>query len=285
MNSVRKLLVFSSLLLVIAGFCRLAQAQVSRMQITQAGEFVQGGIVRGQVPAGTSVELDGKAVKVGPAGEFVIGFGRDQEGVVTLVFVDAEGSRSVQQEALRKRDYEIQRIEGVAKKYVSPPKETQKRIQDDAHRVRLARQAVLERTDFAGAFIWPAKGVISGVYGSQRFFNGEPRRPHFGVDIAAPTGTPVYAPAGGKVTLVRDLYFSGWTVILDHGHGLSSSFLHLDKASVEVGQELKQGDLLGLMGATGRVTGPHLDWRMNWYSQRVDPAVLVEGKPEKLTQD
>ncbi|WP_343560343.1 M23 family metallopeptidase [Kiloniella sp. b19] len=280
MNNLGKLLIFSSLLLVMAGFGRLAQAQMSL-----TGEFVQGGIVRGQVPAGTSVELDGTAVKVGPAGEFVIGFGRDQEGVVTLAFVEANGNRSVQQEALRKRDYEIQRIEGVARKYVSPPAETQKRIQDDARRVRLARQAVLERTDFADAFIWPAKGVISGVYGSQRFFNGEPRRPHFGVDIAAPTGTPVYAPAGGKVTLVRDLYFSGWTVILDHGHGLSSSFLHLEKASVEVGQELKQGDLLGLMGATGRVTGPHLDWRMNWYSQRVDPAVLVEGKPEKLTQD
>ena len=132
-------------------------------------------------------------------------------------------------------------------------------------------------------FIWPARGVISGVYGSQRFFNGKARRPHFGLDIAAPTGTPVYAPAGGKVTLVQNLYFSGWTVILDHGHGLSSSFLHLDAAVVEVGQYLEQGALLGRIGATGRVTGPHLDWRMNWRNQRVDPGVLVSGQPQPLS--
>ena len=251
-------------------------------QLAVRGDFVQGGIVRGTLPLGTTLELDGQAVKVSPDGAFVIGFGRDQDGPVVLTLTDAQGRKTRLDKQLKKRNYEIQRIEGVEKKYVSPPQETQQRIRDDARQVKQARQVVLDQTDFMRDFIWPARGVISGVYGSQRFFNGKARRPHFGLDIAAPTGTPVYAPAGGKVTLVQKLYFSGWTVILDHGHGLSSSFLHMDAATVEVGQYLEQGALLGKIGATGRVTGPHLDWRMNWRDQRVDPRVLVSGKPQPL---
>lgn len=251
-------------------------------QLSVRGDFVQGGIVRGTLPPGTGLELDGQKIKVSPEGAFVIGFGRDQQGPVVLTLIDSDGRKTALDKQLKKRSYDIQRIEGVEKKYVSPPEETQQRIRDDARQVRQARQVVLDQTDFMRDFIWPARGVISGVYGSQRFFNGKARRPHFGLDIAAPTGTPVYAPAGGQVTLVQNLYFSGWTVILDHGHGLSSSFLHLDEAVVEVGQYLKQGALLGKIGATGRVTGSHLDWRMNWRDQRVDPGVLVSGQPQPL---
>jgi murein DD-endopeptidase MepM/ murein hydrolase activator NlpD len=114
------------------------------------------------------------------------------------------------------------------------------------------------------------------VYGSQRILNGEPRRPHFGIDIATPTGTPVKAPADGVVTMVHpDMFFSGGTLILDHGHRLSSSFLHLSKIVVKEGDEVRQGDIIAEVGATGRVTGAHLDWRMNWGKERVDPSLLV----------
>ena len=144
-----------------------------------------------------------------------------------------------------------------------------------------ARNRRDERTDFAEPFAWPARGRISGVYGSQRILNGEPRRPHFGLDIAAPTGTPVYAPADGIVTLAYDdMYFSGGTLIVDHGHGLSSSFLHLSEVLVEAGMQVKKGDLIARIGATGRASGPHLDWRMNWLDRRVDPQLLVKDLPQ-----
>lgn len=143
-----------------------------------------------------------------------------------------------------------------------------------------ARRTDDPRLDFMQSFIWPSIGPISGVYGSQRILNGQPRRPHFGVDVAAPTGTPVRAPAAGIITLAHpDMYFSGGTVILDHGHGVSSSFLHLSRIHVQVGQRVEQGELIAEIGATGRVTGPHLDWRMNWFGQRIDPALLVGAMP------
>ena len=147
--------------------------------------------------------------------------------------------------------------------------------------VASARARRDQRTDYAAPFAWPARGRISGVYGSQRILNGEPRRPHFGVDVAAPTGTPVYAPAPGIVTLAHeDMYFSGGTLIIDHGHGLSSSFLHLSEILVEAGTYVSRGDLIARIGATGRASGPHLDWRMNWLDRRVDPQRLVKGLPE-----
>ncbi|MDX1555269.1 MAG: M23 family metallopeptidase, partial [Xanthomonadales bacterium] len=151
----------------------------------------------------------------------------------------------------------------------------------EAAMVSSARARRDERTDFAGPYAWPASGRISGVYGSQRILNGEPRRPHYGLDIAAPTGSPVYAPADGVVTLAYDdMYFSGGTLILDHGHGLSSSFLHLSEILVEAGSRVERGDLIARIGATGRASGPHLDWRMNWLDRRVDPQRLVEGLPD-----
>ena len=139
-----------------------------------------------------------------------------------------------------------------------------------------ARQHRDQKAHYAGGFNWPATGRVSGVYGSQRILNGEPRRPHFGLDIAAPEGTEVYAPADGLITLVHpDMYYSGGTIILDHGQGLSSTFLHLSKVLVEAGATVRQGDLIGLIGATGRASGPHLDWRMNWLDKRVDPQPLL----------
>ena len=154
------------------------------------------------------------------------------------------------------------------------------RIKNDNRIVALARKRNDARTDFDKGFIWPVKGRITGVYGSQRVFNGVPKRPHFGIDIAAPTGTKVLAPAGGIVTLAEDdLYYSGGTLIIDHGHGLSSTFIHLHKNLVKVGDRVEQGDAVAEVGATGRVTGPHLDWRMNWFKHRIDPELLVKHLP------
>ncbi|WP_254055050.1 M23 family metallopeptidase [Kiloniella sp. EL199] len=245
------------------------------------GEFIQGGIIIGKVPSGTKVFLNTEVLKVSEQGDFVFGFGRDTEGSVELSVHEPNGDIHVENYKIKKRDYAIQRIEGVAQKYVLPPKEVSDRISRDAAIVAKARTSNFDEPMYAKGFIWPAKGRISGVYGSQRVFNGVPKRPHYGVDVAAPVGTPVVAPAPGIVTLAEpDLYYSGGTIILDHGHGLSSTFLHMDSVSVKVGDFLAQGGLLGTVGATGRVTGPHLDWRMNWFKERVDPETLVGPMPQ-----
>jgi len=183
---------------------------------------------------------------------------------------------------IQKRDYKIQKIFGLPPSKVTPRKpETLKRIRAENAMAKEARKLVDDRLDFTESFIWPVIGPISGVYGSQRVLNGEPRRPHFGIDIAKPTGTPVKAPASGIVTMAHpDMFFSGGTLILDHGHGLSSSFLHLSEILVKVGDSIKQGDIIAKIGATGRVTGAHLDWRMNLGKKRVDPELLVPEMPQ-----
>ncbi len=164
---------------------------------------------------------------------------------------------------------------------VTPDAKVLKRIRREAKAIGKIRRLDTAETWFADGFVWPVRGPISGVFGSQRILNGEPRCPHYGVDIAAPRGTPVTAPAPGRVALAEaDLYFTGGTVMLDHGHGVSSVFSHLDRVSVTVGQVLRRGEALGTVGASGRATGPHLDWRVNWFAERLDPALLV-GPMEK----
>lgn len=240
------------------------------------GELQQGALVRARVAPGTAVALDGKPVRVTAQGEFAVGFGRDAAVEQRLVLIAPDGQRHTQPLTLRSRTYQVQRVEGVPQSTVNPPPEQLERIRQEAERVRKAREVDSDLTDFLGNFIWPAEGRISGVYGSQRFYNGEPRQPHFGVDIAAPKGTPVIAPAGGVVRLTEpDLFFSGGTLIVDHGYGVTSTFIHLDEILVKVGQRVEQGERIARIGATGRATGPHLDWRMNWYEARIDPVTLV----------
>jgi murein DD-endopeptidase MepM/ murein hydrolase activator NlpD len=225
---------------------------------------------------GHQVWLNEKPLKISADGYFAFGFGRDAKLTQQLKWSDDKGVQHVHPLTLLARTYNIQKIEGIPSKYVSPPKEVSARIKLDNQQVAKARTLDDERTDFYQDFIWPAAGPISGVYGSQRVFNGTPKRPHFGVDVASPTGTSVYAPANGIVTLfVPDMYYSGGTMIIDHGHGVSSTFLHLSKGHVETGTTVKQGDLVAEIGATGRATGPHLDWRINWFKERLDPALLV----------
>ncbi|BFM17031.1 M23 family metallopeptidase [Maricurvus nonylphenolicus] len=245
------------------------------------GEWQQGAVLRGQVEPGTKVSFLGRQVRVAEDGVFVIGLGRDAAKQVTVI-TEVKGQEPQEHQfSVKQREYRIQRVEGVPAKTVNPPADQLARIRKESALARKARKVDSTRQDFREQFEWPLTGPITGVYGSQRYYNGEPRRPHFGVDVARPTGTVVVAPASGKVLLAYDdMFFSGGTLIVDHGHGLSSSFIHLSKILVEEGQEVKLGDPIAEVGATGRVTGPHLDWRMNWFNQRVDPQLLVGPMPK-----
>jgi murein DD-endopeptidase MepM/ murein hydrolase activator NlpD len=247
------------------------------------GNLIQGGLVWGEVPAGSAVTLDGQPLDVLEDGTFVAAFGRDAPPDSELVVT---GSRPCTQTLqIKSRQYRISRVEGVPQQTVTPSEEHLERIRRERALVGAAKGQRLQRPDLLqnalAGFEWPAKGRISGVYGSQRIYNGTPKNPHYGVDVAVPTGTPIYAPTAGVITLAEpDLFYSGGTVILDHGYGLSSSFLHMSKLHVEVGQEIRTGDLIGEVGATGRATGPHLDWRMSWRRERVDPQLLGPPMPE-----
>lgn len=244
------------------------------------GEAVQGGLIVGMTEPGTTIEFAGRNVRVSPEGLFAIGFHRDDPAEMRLTASGPDGTIMSHVFQVRQRDYDIQRIDGLPPSKVTPPADVVARIQEDARQVREARAIDSPDTFFSGTFIWPSKGRISGIYGSQRVLNGEPRQPHYGIDIAAPTGTPVIAPAAGTITLAHpDMYFSGGTLMIDHGHGVQSAFLHLETIDVAHGQQVNQGDLIGTVGATGRATGPHLDWRINWFEKRIDPQLVAPPFP------
>ncbi|TRW49712.1 M23 family metallopeptidase [Aliidiomarina halalkaliphila] len=241
------------------------------------GEFVQGGLIVGRTNPDAQVIFNGEPVKVGAHGHFVFGIGRDDEGKAQLQVRGTNGESWSQAFPIASREFDIQRVDGLPQQTVTPDPETQERIRADNVRIGAARNVESDYFAFAGDFEWPAQGRITGVYGSQRILNGVPGAIHWGLDIAAPTGTPVYAPAAGEVRLTApDMVLSGGTIIIDHGHEVFSSFLHLHAIHVEEGQYVEQGTLIGEIGATGRATGPHLDWRMNWRGVRVDPWLLLE---------
>jgi len=244
------------------------------------GKAIQGGLVFGKVEPGSVIVLDDTSISISEDGHFVIGFGRDESGTRELQVTSPKGEVFRKSMAVQAREYAIERVDGLPPSTVTPDPAATARIREDARMVSTARQHRDRQPYYTHGFIWPAEGRISGVYGSQRVLNGEPRRPHFGLDIAAPAGTEVRAPADGLITMTHpDMYYSGGTIILDHGQGLSSTFLHLSKILVEAGVFVKQGDLIGLIGATGRASGPHLDWRMNWLNRRVDPQPLLPQTP------
>ena len=250
-------------------------------QLVLDGDATQGGLIVGRTQPGDRVEVDGRVVRLSPGGDFLIGFGRDAPGEAQLVITHPDGKTEIRDIRVGTREYSVQRIEGLPQEKVTPPEEVLSRIREEGARVAVARSRDDSRTDFIDGFIWPLEGRITGIYGSQRILNGEPRRPHFGVDVAAPVGTPVVAPADAIVSFADpDLYFSGGTLIMDHGHGLSSTFIHLSKILVEEGQRVRQGDIVAEVGMTGRATGPHLDWRVNLFDIRLDPQRLPEPMSE-----
>ncbi len=249
------------------------------------GPVTQGGLLQCQVtPPNARVELDGQALRVSPEGLFLVGFDRDHALQSRLTVRYADGGSETVPLQLTAREYDIQRIDGLPPKTVEPSAEDLKRIKRETALVVQARRRDDPRTDFLSGWSWPVEGPLSGVYGSQRILNGEPRRPHFGVDIAVPQGTQVRAPADGVVTLAYpDMFFSGGTLIVDHGYRLSTSYLHLSKILVKKGQRVHRGEVIAEVGATGRVTGPHLHWGMNLGAVRLDPQLLVP--PPSLLQN
>ena len=244
-----------------------------------SGTAIEGGLIIARTNPANRILLDDNAIEIAENGVFVIGFHRESDVPVSVRIIAPDGNMMTSNLTPRQRDYNIQRIDGLNQTMVTPPANVLARIKADSKAVRAAREQETPLGDFWRGFDWPARGRISGVYGSQRILNGKPRQPHYGIDIAAPRGTPVRAPASGKVMLVKDLYFSGWTVVIAHGLGVNSSFLHLDQVDVKAGMMIKRGDLIGTIGATGRATGPHLDWRIDWQGRRIDPGLLVSPMP------
>jgi murein DD-endopeptidase MepM/ murein hydrolase activator NlpD len=243
------------------------------------GAWIQGGVVLGQVAPGTQVSFNGQPVHVAKDGHFLVGLAREQDPKGELVVRTKDGE-SHYAFTVAKREYDIQRVDGLPPDKVNPPPEALPRIERDMALSKAARLRDTERTDFAQPFLWPVVGRLTGSWGNQRILNGVPKQPHFGVDIAVPVGTPVRAPAGGIVSLAeRDMYYSGGTLMIDHGLGLSSQFMHLSKVLVRVGDEVKQGQVVAESGMTGRATGPHLHWGMTWFDVRVDAAQLAGPMP------
>ncbi len=240
----------------------------------------QGGLLQAHAPGATSLQLLSAAaatsVRLAPDGGFVVGVGRDDAGPLRLRAVYGDGTTRDLSVAVKPRAWRFEKIEGVPEATVNPPPEIAARIAREQADVAAARVRDDAREDYAAGFDWPVHGRVSGVYGSQRIYNGTPKSPHSGLDVAVPTGTPIHAPAAGIVIFARpDLYLTGGTVLVDHGHGLSSNFLHMSRIDVQVGQRVEKGAVLGLVGMTGRATGPHMHWGMNWFSTRIDPALLL----------
>ncbi|MEC4728300.1 M23 family metallopeptidase [Shewanella sp. D64] len=263
----------------------LLVSQDALAQIELIGKMEQGALIRAQVEPGTEAFLNGDALKVSSQGKFAFGFAREAELTQELKLVYSDGLTQLMPLKINVKEYKIDRVNGISKKIMKPDPKAIERSREDSKQVRAARSQFSEQTAFSQNFIWPLTGRISGVYGSQRVYNGKPGNPHYGVDVAAKTGTVVVAPADGIISLsVSDMFYSGGTIILDHGFGVSSSFLHLSKLYVKEGESIKQGQPIAEVGATGRVTGPHLDWRVNWYQMRLDPVTIVPSMSSVLSQ-
>ena len=242
----------------------------------------QGAMVVGRTHPAASVTVDGRALRVAPDGSFVFGVGRDATGPVIVAVKQPATGLIEHRIAVLPRDWPVERVVGVPPETVNPPPEIAARIAREQARVSAARTRDDGREDYAVRFIWPVEGRISGRFGNQRVYvlpdgSDAPRAPHSGMDIAATEGTPVLAPAAGIVTFTGELYLTGDTVLLDHGHGISSNFLHLSRIDVQLGQRIEQGQVIGAVGATGRATGPHLHWGMNWFDTRIDPLLVLQA--------
>lgn len=255
-----------------------AHAQGTRIaQLPESAS--QGAMLIGRTQPGAEVRVGERKVSVDAQGRFVFGIGRDEKGPLSVRVQPPGTQAQTARITVLPRDWPIQRINGVPPATVNPPPAIAARIARENGRIVAARRDDSANTDFAQAFTWPVQGRISGRFGNQRIYNGTPKSPHSGMDIAAAQGTPIRAPAGGRITLAeKDFYLTGGTVMIDHGHGISSNFLHMSRLDVKVGDVVKQGDVVGAVGSTGRSTGPHLHWGMTWFDTRIDPLLVLEQK-------
>jgi len=255
------------------------QAPPQDAKIVFPASVQQGALVLGKVPPGSEVHYAGRQLRVSGYGTVVFGVGRDESGPLEVEVKRPDGIRDAAQIIVTPRQWPEEKVNGVPPKTVNPPPAIAERIKREQALVTAARARDDDRTDFAKAFIWPVQGRISGRFGNARVYNGQPGAGHSGMDIAVPAGTPVKAPAAGVVTFAApDLYLTGGTLLLDHGFGVSSNFLHLSRIDVKVGDRVEQGQVIAAVGATGRATGPHLHWGMNWFDVRIDPLLVLERK-------
>jgi len=251
---------------------------------TLTGAFVQGGLVVGQAAPGDHLRLDGTQVPVDDSGLFVLGFGRDAAPKANLVVTSSDGKQTTLSLKIQKRKWPVQSIRGLPRAKVTPPPAFYARIKRENQAIKTVRARVTPHAMFKSGFMKPAQGVISGVFGSQRILNGKPKSPHSGQDIAAKAGSSVLAAAPGVVSLVlKDMYYTGQTVMIDHGLGLQSVYAHMSKTLVKVGDTVARGQVIGKVGATGRATGPHLHWGVSWLSSRLDPQTILEALPVRKT--
>ncbi|MBC8240699.1 MAG: M23 family metallopeptidase [Alphaproteobacteria bacterium] len=245
------------------------------------GTVSPGGLIIGTTEPGNNVAVGGQPVRVSPTGMFLMGLGRDAAGDVRVDITAPDGGMAQQVVNIPTRNYDIQRIDGLPKKQVTPDPDTQARINRENSLIKAARRNDGATAYFATGFQWPVTGPVSGVFGSQRILNGEPRSPHNGVDIAAPEGTTIVAMADGVVTLVHDdMFYTGMTVMLDHGHGLTSVYVHMSDILVTNGAQVRKGTPIGKVGKTGRVTGPHLHWGVTLFATHLDPMLVAGPMPE-----
>ncbi len=242
-----------------------------------SGDFKQGSFILGKTDPSSKVFIDDREIRVSDKGYFAFGLDRDRKNNV-LIKIKNKNETKVIEKKVFKRKYKIQRIDGLPPKQVTPPPEVFDRIKRDNKLIGKARAIDSKLVFFKDKFIYPIdKYIITGVYGSQRILNGKPRRPHYGIDFHAPEGTPVRAMMDGEVTLVeKDMYFTGGTLIFDHGHGISTLFMHMKDINVKLGQKVKKGEIVGTLGQSGRATGPHLDIRLNWFEVKLDPQTILK---------
>ena len=239
------------------------------------GKFLQGYYIVGITNPSARILIDKKEVKVSNDGYFVFGIDRDRKFDLTITKIQNGKKEKIIKKVL-KRKYNIQRIDGLEESKVTPPESVYKRIKDENNKIGKARSINSDLPFFRNQFIMPVEGIISGVYGSQRILNGKPKWPHYGIDIAAKQGTMIKSSGSGTVTMAEDdLYYTGGTIIMDHGHGISTIYSHLENVMVSVGDKINQGDIIGTVGSTGRSTGPHLDFRINWFQTRLDPMSVL----------
>ena len=239
------------------------------------GKFLQGHYILGLTDPTSKIIIDKKKVKVSKDGYFVFGIDRDRKFDLTITKIK-DGKKEKIIKKVLKRKYNIQRIDGLEESKVTPPESVYKRIKEENNKIWKARAINSDLPFFKNQFIMPVEGIISGVYGSQRILNGKPRWPHYGIDIAAKQGTMIKSSGSGTVTMAEDdLYYTGGTIIMDHGHGISTIYSHLETVMVSIGDKINQGDIIGTVGSTGRSTGPHLDFRVNWFQTRLDPMSVL----------
>ena len=250
--------------------------QFNSQAIEFKGKFIQGHFILGKTDPGAKIQIDKKKVRVSKDGFFAFGLGRDRKNDV-IITETLNGVKNRFVKKVLKREYKIQRIDGLPEKKVTPPKEVYDRIRKENKLIGRARSIDTDLIYFKDEFITPVdNAIITGVYGSQRILNGKPRWPHYGLDYAQKTGTPIKAMLSGVVTLAeKDLYYTGATLIFDHGHGISTLYMHMNEIFVEMGQEVKKGDIIGTVGKSGRATGPHLDVRLNWFDIKLDPGSVL----------